>query len=150
MTKVQQQRRKINKLTKECGHNYQLLFNRYNISEMTFYIMYCLYEEGARSISQSDLCERLLCSKQTVNSAIAVIKKNGWIELNTVPNAKNRKNIILTNEGKIFCDEIISETIDLEEKTYAHFSEEEMSTFIDIFKRLNNYFSEEITKSENI
>ncbi|MCM1130309.1 MAG: MarR family transcriptional regulator [Muribaculaceae bacterium] len=146
MTLISEQRREINKRTSENDCLYHLLAQKYNLSDNVFYILYYLYEEKDGTVSQSDLCEYWLYSKQTINSSITVMKNKGWIELVTVPNTRNRKNIVLTDEGKAFCQKAIGEIIALEEKVYARFSDEERTTFIAFFRRLNLYMEEECKK----
>ena len=148
MKTIRKQRLEINKLTSENDCMYRLIAQKFGLSDNVFYILYYLYEEADGEVSQSDLCDYWTYSKQTINSSVAVMKNKGWVELITVPNTRNRKNIVLTEEGKAFCDKVIREVIALEEAVYSRFSEAERTAFIDFFKRLNAYMSEEIKKEE--
>lgn len=142
MNLISEHRREINKLTSENDCIYHLLAHKYGLSDNVFYILYYLYEEENGTVSQSDLCKYWYDSKQTINSSITAIKNKGWIELITVPNTRNRKNIVLTDEGKNFCQKAIGEVIALEEKVYARFTDEERTAIIDFFRRFNAYMEE--------
>lgn len=144
MQTICKQRREMNKLTSENDFIYHQIAQKYGLSDNVLFILYYLYEEESGSVSQSDLCQYWLYSKQTINSSVSALVDRGWVKLVGVPNTRNRKNIVLTEVGKAFCDKAIAEIIALEERVYAQFSEEEINAGIAFFRKLNTYLAKEL------
>ena len=69
-----------NGLQKESNQLYRLLSKHYGISDSECWILYVLREEG-RPLTQTELCNTLYLSKQTVNSALKSLEADGYIRL---------------------------------------------------------------------
>lgn len=95
---------------------------------------------------QTELCSNWYYSKQTVNSSISAMTKKGWIMLETVPKTRNRKNIVLTEAGRIFCAKVIGETYEVEKAAFSRITEEERELFLLLFRKTNKYMREEYEK----
>lgn len=145
MDSIKNQMQVFNMLSSENELLYHTFAQRYGLSDNVFWTLYCLYQSDSE-LSQSDLCGYWSFSKQTINSSVNVLIKKGWVKLETVPNTRNRKNILLTEAGRKFCDCSIREIIGLELSVYARFSQEERETFIKLFRSLNNFMWEELEK----
>ena len=72
--------------------------------------------------------------------------KKGWIMLETVPKTRNRKNIVLTEAGRIFCAKVIGETYEVEKAAFSRITEEERELFLLLFRKTNKYMREEYEK----
>ncbi len=73
--------------------------------------------------------------KQTVNSVVANLIKNGFIFLETVPGTHNRKIIRLTEAGKNYGENVVKYTYKAEQNAFAKMSEQERETFITLVQK---------------
>lgn len=91
----------LNKKYKEMDAIYHNLALRFGLSDTSFWILYIL-SETEEAITQYDLCNDWNYSKQTVNSAIASLERAGYVVKKQTFDARNRKILALTEEGKAF------------------------------------------------
>ncbi len=77
---------------------YHSVVAKYNLSYTTLWILYYI-SEFDEDQTQQDLCRQGFHAKQTINTAIAGLAKNGFVELISVPGTRNHKKIHLTPKG---------------------------------------------------
>ena len=75
--------------------------------------------------TQYGICEHLSLSRQTVNSAFRQLKKRGLIYLKTMDDNQRVKQVYLTEAGKKFVEEEISNMHRLEEDVWQMMSKDE-------------------------
>ena len=63
------------------------------------WILYYLAMEET-PLTQHELIDRMMFSKQTIHSAVSWLVKKGWGHLETIPSARNSKHIQLTDAGR--------------------------------------------------
>ncbi len=115
------------------------------ISENEFWIWYTLIVmEG--DYSQQDICEAWSLSKQTVNTIISHLVKDGLVTLDVVPGTRNRKIISLTDEGRKFGEALVSPICLAEEKAIARLPERDRIACTLAFERYITVLKEEIGK----
>ena len=86
-------------------------------------------------MTQNDLCGEFFFPVQTIHSAINNLRKDGLVELQVIPGTRNRKAILLTEEGKTFAAKTIRKADEVEKNAFLHFSEEEREQYLSLFKR---------------
>ena len=145
MDTLKKQIMEINKLCNESDGLYHDIAQSYGLSDSIYWILYILYYNDC-PVSQTELCSNWYYSKQTVNSSISAMTKKGWIMLETVPKTRNRKNIVLTEAGRIFCAKVIGETYEVEKAAFSRITEEERELFLLLFRKTNKYMREEYEK----
>ena len=145
MDTLKKQMVEINQLCNEIDGIYHEIAQSYGLSDSVYWILYILYSSET-PVSQTELCSNWYYSKQTVNSSIAAMRKKDWIALEVVPGTRNRKNIVLTDLGRAFCDKVIKETQEIEETAFSRMKEEEREQFIALFRTNNQYLHEEYEK----
>ena len=69
-----------NRLYKENSAIYHDVCNRFGLSDSTFWILYILRTEEA-PITQSDICVALSQPRQTVNSSLKKLEREGLLAL---------------------------------------------------------------------
>ncbi len=107
---------------------------RLGISETALWILYSIF--GAEeTFTQYDLCEAWQYPRQTVNSAITSLIKNGYVVLKVIPGTRNRKAIHLTESGLAFCEKNILPLYLAEERAYLQMSEKELDTFVALYEK---------------
>ena len=132
-------------LQKECDTLYHKAATELGLSDCAFWILYSLFD-SQEEMKQSDICEAVSISRQTVNSALKKLEKDGYVKLCKIK-GKIGKSIHLTEQGNEFATKKIKPLMKAEELACASFSEEEKETFLSIFSLLVNRLSVEINNS---
>lgn len=126
------------------------LYHRYGVccslSDPAVWVLYGLFEDPARTITQNDLVSTWFYPKQTINYTVAALVKNGWVELKQLPVARNSKAVILTEEGERICKERILPLMRAEETALKRMTDEEREQLFVLTKKKFAYFEEEIAK----
>lgn len=105
------------------------------MAEIPYRIMYALCEHK-ENWSQIDICRERNYAKQSVNTAISKLVKQGYVSLipdKTAP--RNRKTIALTEAGEQFCDHWVRPVVEAEIKALAALSDEERELCIALRKK---------------
>lgn len=92
----------INELTK-VYHN---AVSSHHISENEFWIWYILILTDGEH-SQQSICDAWFLTKQTVNTIVGNMVKEGYAILAPIPGTKNHKSIHLTEQGKQHGEQIV-------------------------------------------
>ena len=79
--------------------------------------------------------------KQTINSALKKLERDGIVTLTKEENSKS-KRILLTDKGKKYCEETIDKIIEAEINALNAIEKEKLSIFLDV----NDSFKKEIKK----
>lgn len=117
---------------KELAFIYRHMATKFKISESEFWVLYVLLVfEG--EYSQQDICDIWLLPKQTVNSVVAKLVQKGYVFLEAVSGAGNKKNIRLTRGGINFGESTIMNIYEAEKTALGEMTEEERQDFILLF-----------------
>ena len=131
-----------NQLHKACDQLYHSVAMRLGLSDCAFWILYIVQDtEGI--CKQSDICENVSTSRQTVNSALKKLEKDGYLTLKKIP-GKMGKAIELTETGEQFVQQNIIPVMEAEERACGDFSEEETERFMQLFRALVDRLSKEM------
>ncbi|MDO4719504.1 MAG: winged helix-turn-helix transcriptional regulator [Peptostreptococcaceae bacterium] len=147
--KIEKQVSEINLIFKELDSVYHQMAKKNHLSDCAFWILYLLYDRD-KSYSQNSLCEELSYSKQTINSTISKLKKDGFLTLQMIPQTRNRKEIILTERGVQVADEVIGKVKKIEYKAFSKLTEQERKLYLHLSRMFVENFNEEFSKSINI
>lgn len=139
---TQSQINKLNKLYKAQNELYHKFAVHFGVADTALWVLYVIYSSETPR-TQYDLAEEWCFPKQSVNSAISNLEKEGYIYLETVPGTRNRKNVILTEAGKAFCLHTVARLIEAENRAFSHFNEEERNLYITLFEKQIAYLKEE-------
>lgn len=129
-----EKRAEYNRLFKEQDYFYFQAASRANLSEASFWILYSICDSDT-AWTQSDLCREWCYSKQTINSAVKKLEKMNFVELRMESGSGNRKEIVLTDQGRRYCEEEIMPLIQAELNALAAFSEEERELLLSLMRR---------------
>lgn len=121
-------------LYKESDHIYTRLASRFGLNTTSFWLLYAI-AHTEDDVTQNDLCNDFFFPVQTVNSAVTLLQKKGLVELEVIPGTRNRKKILLTDEGKVLCDATINKVDEIEKNALFMFTEEEREIYLALFKR---------------
>ena len=129
-----------NRRVKEWDGIYHQAGQRCGLSDAAYWLLYTLCDEE-QEMSQNDFCKQWFLSKQTVNSAISTLKKEGYITLVTVSHSR-RKLIRLTKEGENFCQEKVKPFLDADRASLSGLSPEERNQMLSLMQKQLSLFKE--------
>lgn len=84
------------------------------------------------------------CPRQTVNSAISGLVKNGYVSLKQLAGAGNTKAVYLTEKGTQLCRQIVIPLIEAEQHSLAQMTAEEVELCLKLSVRQLDLFEEEL------
>ena len=127
---------------KRINELYHKIAMQIGISDSAMWVFYCIRESNVVH-TQSTIAEKMGVPKQTINSAINRLLKDGFIYMERLPVSGNRKQIILTEAGNAFCEKNIIPLVKAEERAFDRFSDEEQKQYLALGIRHNQFLSEE-------
>ena len=98
--------------TKRLDEVYRQVAKCFTLPECAFWILYTLRIEP-RSFTQTDICDFLYSPKQTVNSALKKLERDGYIAFSAGDDQRSKK-ISLTEQGKALAVETVDKIINAE------------------------------------
>lgn len=119
----------LNQCDKEMDKIYHYYALRHNLSDASLWLLYALYY-SQNDVTQSDICNCWFLNRQTINTALNILKRQGIIELSPIIGNNKSKKIVFTSAGKTLADKIILPLKQAENKVFASFSDEENNLFI--------------------
>lgn len=135
----------LNRLFNETNVLYYGIASELDLPESSFYILYTLLDLPENS-SQQDLCEVLRLSKSTVNYAVNVIRRKGFVSLQRAPDSKRKKIISLTDKGSDFVIHNILPIRNAERKACLQLGSDERKAFFDTSKKYIENLQRELQK----
>lgn len=145
MKKIEEQYAMYMAGEKKIDELYHKIAVKMGVSDSVMWIMYCLFESDT-DYTQNSLAGRIGVPKQTINSAINRLLKDGYIALEQLPVSGNNKRITLTEKGKSFCKEQIAPFAEAEDRAFSRLSGEEQEQYLALGIKHNRYQIEEFTK----
>lgn len=102
------------------------------VSDSVMNILYVLWEKGARCF-QSEISRLTGISRQTINSAVRRLKKDGIVYLEQ---GQGRNTIVcLTEKGRTFSEERISPLFAIENRIWNEWTAEEQQQYLELTKK---------------
>ena len=106
-------------------------------------ILYVLCDHGS-GCNQSALYKETGMTRSTVNSAIRKLEKAGILYL--TPGKGRNTCVVLTEKGEKYITETVGKLIEIENKIYTSWTQEERNLFIQLNQRFADELSKEIQK----
>ncbi len=145
--KMKEQLEMILQQLKELDGVYRRAVSHTGISENEFWIWYTLIAlEG--EYSQQDICTLWSLSKQTVIPLFLIWYQKNFATLEVIPGTRNRKNIRLTENGKLYGEKMIMPVYDAELRAIVRLSPEELNACIVSLGKFISILKEEIDDTE--
>lgn len=121
-------------LYSEYAKSHGMLMNTLLVVNVLFYA-----KDG---LTQRDICERTLQSKQTVNLIIRNLLKDAYVTIAERKENKREKLVQMTTAGRAYCEEVVRHITWAEDTAMAMFSPQEQAQLIALSRR----FTENLTK----
>lgn len=101
------------------------------ISQVAFYILAFLYQ-AKEPCTQNDFAEWWMHPKQTISFTVTRLAQQGLVRMFPLAGTKNKKAVMLTDEGAVFCKKHIVPVLDAEESAFSLLTAEERETFVSL------------------
>ena len=129
--KANEMMRDFNKIDKELDDLYHDVALKIGISDSALSIFYILYDLGDGCMHK-DICYEAFANKQTVNSSIRKLEREGYIYLKQ---GRGRdKHIFLTDSGKQFVQKYIAPVVRKENEAFTALMPEEQKVLLRLSK----------------
>lgn len=117
---------------------YEEYARQVGLSYTTLYIL--AHIESDENCTQSTICERTYIPRQTVNSVITNLYKEGYVILKEVPEDRRTKTICFTDKGKEYAENILKRLHDAEYGAMESLSKEDQEQLIRTNKLYMDHF----------
>lgn len=134
----------VNRTYKEEDDVYRRLARRSGLSDAAFWILYTM-ETVSGPATQADISSMLILSKQTINSAMKQLEREGYIHLTDGPGRK--KYLQLTQQGRALSDRAIHPVLEVERRTFLGLTREERAGLLALGQK---YLSLLLRESEQV
>ena len=98
--------------SKEIDEVYHMLALKFGLSDSAMWIL-CTMREANRELTQSEIAQEMSMSRQTVNSAIKNLEKQGYLQLEAVSGDRRNKTLSFTEEGEAFAKKTVDRVLSL-------------------------------------
>ncbi len=117
---------------------YELHARKHNLTSKELFVLDIIWfaEDGCL---QSEICERLTATKQTVSAIIKKFWKLGYISLVEAENDRRNKIVRFTDAGKEYAKNIIPPAASAEIDAMAELTEEDIAELVRITTIFSNY-----------
>lgn len=112
-----------------------------NVSSALLWVLYALNDGNPHT--QIEISNDWELPKTTVNTVIKEIQKEGYVELIPIKGKRREMSIVLTESGKRYADNILSELYKKENKVYKMLSSKECE-IIDALEKIASNLKEDL------
>ncbi len=120
--------------SKEIDDVYHMLALKFGLSDSAMWIL-CTMREANRELTQSEIAQEMSMSRQTVNSAIKNLEKQGYLRLEAVSGDRRNKTLSFTEEGETFVKRTVDQVLSLEHQVFSNLEVEEQERLIRILRK---------------
>lgn len=124
----------LNQIDKDLDGLYHSYASGHGLSTVALFILYVLLDTG-EGCTQSDICGLWSYPRQTVNSALKKLEKDGYIRLTAVSGNKKNKGIFFTAAGSRLANQIIAPLISAEDAAFASMDENELALLVQLTQK---------------
>ena len=118
---------------------YHRLARSCGLSDCAFWLLYTLRAEES-SMTQTQLCELLSLSKQTVNSALKKLVGQGYLRLEAADGNLKNKQVMLTDRGEELLRRTVDRVFGVENAAGARLTAEERRALLTLSQKLLDAF----------
>ena len=122
----------INLLHSEIGNVFHEMSVQLGLSDSVSSILYTICNFGD-SCLLSDIISMTGIPKQTINSALRKLEREGILRMEAVE--RRRKRVVLTENGLILAQRTAGQMIRMEDDIFAAWTEEERRIYLDLTRR---------------
>ena len=127
--------------SKEVDDLYHMLALKFSLSDSAMWIL-CTMREANRELTQSEIAQEMSMSRQTVNSAIKNLVKQGYLRLEAVSGDRRNKILSFTEEGETFVKRTVDRVLSLEHQVFENLEVEEQEQITQILRKYTRFMRE--------
>ena len=143
--RIAEQNVTLNRIGKKMDELYHGWAGRFGLSDPAFWVLYTLCETG-ESYTQNALASMWFYPKQTVNSTIASMVKQGYISLHQMEGARNSKAVRLTLAGEEICKKAVLPILQAEQRALEGLGERKREMLLELVEKHYENLWEEVQK----
>lgn len=117
----------------EWNASYEEYAKSVGLSYTSLSILSAIY--STENCTQKLLCEQCFLPKQTVNAAVTVFYKKGWIRLEELPEDRRNKTIHFTEQGQKEAERIMQKVRHSEQQAMSKLTDEERKLLLSVTRR---------------
>lgn len=136
---IRSQLQKFNTLWKAQDDIWQEAARRSGLPETAFWIIYILTVEDQKELTQAEICDAWFIPRQTCNSAIKKLEREGLVSLTTHKGAGNVKYLSLTDTGRSYADRHITPLTNADILSFSSFTANERELLLSLLQRQLDY-----------
>lgn len=136
---VSKEMKRFNYLIGEIDAAYHEMSLKLGLSDSAMRILYTICDNGECCLLK-EICRRSGVSKQTINSAIRKLEKEGIVYLE--PAGTRNKNVCLTDKGKRLAERTAARMIEAENDIFASWKKEDVEKYLELTERFLIAFRE--------
>ncbi len=134
--------RRCNYLMSETESAYHEAASRFGLPESSMIVLYAICYAGNGCCPLRDICLNAGVSKQTINSALRRLEKEGIIYLKNT-DGKN-KTVFLTDEGQKLAGRTAAKVIAIENDIFASWTKEDVNQYLALTERYLHDFQKRL------
>ena len=127
--------------SKEIDDVYHMLALKFGLSDSAMWIL-CTMREANRELTQSEIAQEMSMSRQTVNSTIKNLEKQGYLRLEVVSGDRRNKILSFTEEGETFVKRTVDRVLSLEHQVFENLEVEEQEQITQILRKYTRFMRE--------
>ena len=126
------------------------LYNAWTVThKINYYVLFVLYTlDSHSSMTQKKICEYTGITKQTVNSVIRNLKKDGYVILSSCLEDKRERKVILTKKGSIYAKKILTPLYEFESNIFSIMGNDRVKQMIGSITLFNTIFEKNLKIDE--
>ena len=133
--------KRCNHLQGEIEAAYHEAALKFGLADSTQFILYTICYLGD-NCPLSDIVRMTGISKQTINSALRNMEKQGLIRLASA--TPKTKNVVLTEKGEILAQKTVIRLMQAEDEIFSSWTEEDVQKYLELNDRFLNGLKEKI------
>lgn len=128
---------------------YELYARRHNLTAKELFVLDILWFSPEGCL-QTDICERLSATKQTISAIIKKFLKKGYVSLTESETDRRSKIIHFTGEGMEYARRIIPPAADAENDAMAEMPGEDIAELVRLTTVFSQHMKEKFEKIEGV
>ena len=128
------------KMLDDLYHSYAVSVH---LSDSVLWVLYILWTEGD-GLTQKEICDAWYYSRQTLNTCLKHLEKEGYIRLAPLEGNRKSKRVLFTEEGHAFAEKITLPLLDAENASLDRMTPEEQECLITLVHKRTEFLRAEL------
>lgn len=126
---------RLNQLYLEIEGLYHDYAKRHGLSDSMLWLLYSLQLHHEQP-TQRMLCDEWHTSPQTMNYALKVLERKGYVSLEPLPGGRHNKAIVITRQGQALIEEVVEPLMQGERRAFRTLNVTEQGQLLSLTSKL--------------